>query len=60
MSADGVRVAIETMEARLSEIERAQQELRDSIQRARNLTEETVRLVLKHRAEAPKPLNPAR
>jgi len=53
-------VTTKTMEATLSEIEQAQRGLRDSIQRARNLTEETVRLVLRHRAEAPKPLNPAR
>ena len=33
--------------------------LRDSIRRARGLTEDTERLVLKHRTEMPKPLNPA-
>jgi hypothetical protein len=49
-------VTAETMKVKLSEIELAQQGLRDSIQRARNLTEETVRLVLKHRTGAPKPL----
>ena len=43
----------------LCEIEAAQAALRDSIERARGLTEDTERLVLKHRTEMPKPLNPA-
>ena len=42
----------------LLEIEEAQAMLRDSIARARDLTEDTERLVLKTRAEAPKPANP--
>ena len=41
----------------LIEIEEAQAGLRDSIEQARGLAEETERLVLKHRAEAPKPPN---
>ena len=48
------------MEMTLSEIELAQQGLRDSIERARGLTEETARLVLKHRIEMPKPQIPPR
>jgi hypothetical protein len=43
----------------LCEIEEAQAALRDSIERARDLTAETERLVLKHRMEMPKPPNPA-
>jgi hypothetical protein len=40
------------MDQTLFEIEEAQEALRFSIERARDLTEETERLVLKHRAEA--------
>lgn len=40
------------------EIEEAQVALRDSIDRARNLVEETARLILKHRIEAARPANP--
>jgi hypothetical protein len=43
----------------LIEIEEAQAGLRDSIERARDLTEESERLVLKCRAEAAKPGNSA-
>jgi len=43
----------------LIEIEEAQAGLRDSIEQARDLAEATERHVLKHRAEAPKPPNPA-
>lgn len=42
----------------LTKIEEAQAALRDSIERARDLTEETERLVLKHRIEAVKPARP--
>jgi hypothetical protein len=47
------------MEETLFEIEEAQAALRDSIERARDLTEETDRLVLKHRTETAKPPNPS-
>ena len=47
------------MDDNLIEIEEAQAALRDSIERVRDLTEETERLVLKHRSQAPKPPNPA-
>jgi len=47
------------MEETLLEIEEAQAALRDSIERARDLAEETDRLVLRNRVEAPKPPNPA-
>ena len=47
------------MDETLIAIEVAQAGLRDSIKRAKGLAEETDRLVLKHRSEAPKPLNPA-
>jgi hypothetical protein len=43
----------------LIEIEEAQAGLRDSIERARDLTEEVERLVLRHRDEPAKPDNPA-
>jgi len=42
----------------LCEIEEAQAALRDSIDRARDLVEETDHLILKHRIEAAKPANP--
>jgi hypothetical protein len=41
----------------LIEIEEAQAGLRDSIERARDLVEETDRLVLKHRIETARPPN---
>jgi len=47
------------MNETLCEIEEAQAALRDSIERARDLAEETERLVLKHRLEMPQPINPA-
>jgi hypothetical protein len=47
-----------TLELTLSEIENAQAGLRDSIERARDLAEESERLVLKHRIEAANPLHP--
>jgi hypothetical protein len=47
-----------TMDQTLVEIEEAQEALRDSIERARDLTEETERLVLKHRTDTPRPPNP--
>ena len=46
------------MNETLCEIEEAQAALRDSIERARDLAEETARLVLKCRAEGPRPPNP--
>ena len=56
----GAPLTAKSMEMTLSEIELAQQGLRDSIERARGLTEETARLVLKHRIEMPKPQIPSR
>jgi hypothetical protein len=49
---------VKPMEQTLCEIEAAQEKLRDSIERTRDLTEETARLVLKHRSELPAPPNP--
>ena len=43
------------MDETLIRIEEAQAGLRDSIERTRGLTEETERLVLKHRTEVAKP-----
>ena len=51
-------LSMKPMEETLFEIEEAQAALRDSIERARNLTEETDRLVLKYRTETAKPYNP--
>jgi hypothetical protein len=47
------------VEETLVEIEAAQAGLRDSIERARDLAEETDRIVHKHRCETPKPRNPS-
>ena len=47
------------VEETLFEIEAAQAGLRDSIEQARDLADESDRLVLKHRAETAKPHNPA-
>ena len=47
------------MDETLIEIEESQAALRDSIARARDLAEQTDRLVLRNRVEAPKPSNPA-
>ena len=47
------------MDETLREIEQAQAALRDSIERARYLAEETERLVLTQRTEMAKPPNPA-
>lgn len=46
------------MDQTLFEIEAAQAALRVSIERARDLTEETERLVLKHRTDTSRPPNP--
>jgi hypothetical protein len=46
------------MDETLCEIEEAQAALRDSIERARDLAEETDRLVHKHRTETVEPRNP--
>jgi hypothetical protein len=46
------------MDQTLFEIEAAQEALRDSIERARDLTQEIERLVLKHRTDTPRPPNP--
>jgi hypothetical protein len=48
-----------TLEMTLSEIELAQAGLRDSIERARDLTKESERLVLRHRVEGAKALHPS-
>ena len=53
-------VSTKPMAETLIEIEQAQAGLRDSIERAIDLTEEVDRLVLKHRVEPAKPANPAR
>ena len=42
----------------LSEVEEAQEALRDCIARTRGLTEEAERLVHNHRADTPTPPNP--
>jgi hypothetical protein len=47
------------VEETLFEIEAAQAGLRDSIEQAKDLADESDRLVLKHRAETAKPHNPA-
>jgi hypothetical protein len=54
----GMNLSPKPMAETLCEIEEAQAGLRDSIERARDLTEETERLVLKHRTEAGRPANP--
>ena len=54
-----MKLPTKKMAETLVEIEEAQAALRDSIERARDLTAETDRLVLKHRIEAAKPPNPA-
>lgn len=46
------------MEQTLIQIEETQAALRDSIERAKELTEESARIVRKHRAETAKPPNP--
>jgi hypothetical protein len=55
----GMKLPTKKMTETLVEIEEAQAGLRDSIERARDLAEETDRLVHKHRREAAKPPNPA-
>jgi len=47
------------MNETLCEIEEAQAALRDSIEQARDLAEETERLVLRHRIQTAAPPNPA-
>jgi hypothetical protein len=54
----GMKLPTKKMDETLVEIEEAQAGLRDSIERARDLTEETDR-VLKHCTEPAKPPNPA-
>lgn len=56
---EGRLLPTKAVDETLIEIEEAQAALRVSIARARGLTEETERLVLKHRAEPAKPPNPA-
>jgi hypothetical protein len=56
---EGHQLPRKPVDETLIEIEAAQAGLRDSIVRARDLAEETERLVHKHRCEAPKPPNPA-
>jgi hypothetical protein len=56
---EGRQLPQKKVEETLIEIEAAQAGLRDSIERARDLAEETERLVHKHRCEAPKPPNPS-
>ena len=59
MPTKGHDLSIKPMAETLLEIEEAQAALRDSIDRARDLADETDRLVLKHRVEAAKPVDPA-
>ena len=56
----GAALNAKSMEATLFEIERAQEGLRESIERAKGLTEETARLVRENHVEMPKPQNPSR
>ena len=55
----GHAVSIKPSEETLITIEETQAALRDSIEKARELTEESERLVRKHRKEMAKPPNPA-